>query len=113
MCILYLISWLLEVLVICVGHRARLLVIDIGHIKKSPRIAHEDSPAEDHNYALEQPENVEDDADSRNEATPGDENNVPDDLDPKKICWLCHLDGNTVKLKKCEGCLKVEKSSLI
>ena len=28
------------------------------------------------------------------------------EVDPKKICWFCHLNA---KLWKCQGCMKVEK----
>ena len=47
-------------------------------------------------------------AENHFEAAPGDQDGVQVDLDPKKICWLCHLDGETTQLKKCEGCMKVD-----
>ena len=73
----------------------------------SPRVACEDTSAvpedlEDQNYDSA---NAKDkvNGDDQDETAPGD------DLDPKKICWLCHLDSEAIHLKICEGCMKVEK----
>ena len=57
---------------------------------------------EDQNYDLENSKDKVN-GDDQDEAAPGD------DLDPKKICWLCHLDSEAIHLKICEGCMKVEK----